>query len=518
MSSNYRSSSVPRSRRGDVYDDVGITTPSNLYHQNHLPTSTPSSLPLLPQSPMFSEMAPSRKTGSMEKRRDSLGIFSTRGAPPPNIFAYQGGVGNDYRSTPGAGNDYRSTSTDLFSFNVDTALQENRNPDDYGRQSSSRPTTYTRENRLDNNDYVSRVSAEMRAGHRRTQEQLRNPRFSSPSPTHHRHENKITHDERKELYQLEKQLLMKESELNELKRNNIEKEIAAKAAHRKQTETELSAKSSEIQDLKQRLESMKAMNEENLRTKLREQESKLLKVFKAELEDCREEMQAEQDRELEVMQQELDDALDEVKYLKRGCEFVEQEAQESSEELRKVCHEKEKILAEISQLKSKNEELSTENELLTERYDNVLQEKSECERVTKELTEELEHKKQLERTVAEMEMEIQHLVGEQEAAKAHLEEAWGDNNELKMRCIQLQKEMEDLREDNRLEFQLNNKVKEQRDKIGDTVKEKELEIEMLKERNEHLKREMEELKNELLHTLDVASIYQKTHEIIKNDN
>ena len=79
-------------------------------------------------------------------------------------------------------------------------------------------------------------------------------------------------------------------------------------------------------------------------------------------------------------------------------------------------------------------------------------------------------------------------------------------------------EMEELREDNRLESQLNNKVKEQRDKIGDTVKEQQSEIEMLKERNEDLQREMDELKNELLHTLDVASIYQKTHEIIKSDS
>lgn len=511
MNSNYRSSSVPRPRRGDVYDDMCIKTPSNPnpYYQNHLPTSTPSSLPLLPQSPMLSEI-PLRKTGSMDKRRDSLGIFSTRGAPPQNIFAYQGGITNDYRSTP----------TELFSANVDTMLQDSRNPpDDYGRQASSRTTTYTLDNRQDNNnDYISRVSAEMRAGHRKTQEQLlRHPRFSSPSPTH-RHENKISHDDRKELYQLEKQLLMKESELNELKRNNVEKEIAAKTAHRKKVDAELASKTSEIEDLKRQLESTKAANEENLKTKLRQQESKLLNVFKAELQECKEEMQAEQDHEIEAMQQELADALDEVKYLKKGCEFVEQEAKETSEELRQVSHQNEKILAEISQLKTKNEELATENELLTERYDNVLQEKIECERVTKELTEELEDKKQLERTVAEMEMEIQHLAGEQEAAKNHLEEAWGENNELRMRCIQLQKEMEDLREDNRLESQLNNKVKEQRDKIGDTVREKESEIEMLKERNEDLKKEMEELKNELLHTLDVASIYQKTHEIIKNDS
>ncbi len=443
----------------------------------------------------------------MDKRRDSLGLFSTRGAPPQNIFAYQGGVNNDYRSTP----------TDLFSATVDSMLQDSRNPDDFGRQATSRTMTYTRENRQDNNDHISRVSAEMRAGHRRTQEQLRHPRFSSPSPTH-RHENKVPHDDRKELYQLEKQLLAKESELNELKRNNVEKEIAAKTAQRKKIDSELASKTSEIEDLKRQLESTKAANEENLKTKLRQQESKLLNVFKAELEDCKEEMQAEQDHEIEALQQELADALDEVKYLKRGCEFIEQEAKETSEELRQVSHQNEKILAEISQLKTKNEELITENELLTERYDNVLHEKIECERVTKELTEKLKDKKQLERTVAEMEMEIQHLADEQEAAKNHLEEAWGENDELRMRCIQLQKEMEDLREDNRLESHLNNKVKEQRDKIGDTVREKESEIEMLKERNEDLKRDMEELKNELLHTLDVASIYQKTHEIIKNDS
>jgi len=311
---------------------------------------------------------------------------------------------------------------------------------------------------------------------------------------------------------------MKESEINELKRNNIEKEIAMKSAHYKHLETELESKTSEIQDLKNQLSSMKTMSEEHLKTKLEQQESKLLKVFKAELEKCKEEMQAEQDDEMEVVQQELTDALDEIKYLKRGCEFVEQEAKTSSAELKQFRRQNEEILAEIAQLRSKNEELSTENELLTERYDDVLHEKIECERVRKELREELEDKAQLEGTVAEMDMEFQHLLEQQEAAKNHLEEAWGENNDLKMRCIQLQKEMEELREDNRLESQLNSKVKEQRDKIGDTVKGQQLEIEKLKDRNDELQREMDELKNELLHTLDVASIYQKTHEIIKNDS
>eukprot|EP00986_Skeletonema_menzelii_P007744 scaffold3066_cov131-Skeletonema_menzelii.AAC.9 len=429
--SNFRTSSVPRSRRGHIYDDghdFGNTSASYAYHQNHtISASTPSSLPMRPQSPILSEFGPLRKTCSTEKKRDSLGIFSTRGAPPKNIFANQGGIGNDYRSTP----------TDLFSSNLDSMFQETRNPDDYNCQSSSRMKTYTRENRQED-DYISRVSAEMREGHRRTQEELM------------------------------KQLSVKESEINELRQN----EIAKKNAH----------------------------------------------LFKTELEKREEEMQAEQDKEIEAVQQELADTMDEIKYLKKGCEVVEQEAEASSKELKEVCQRNEDILAEIAQLRSKNEELCTENELLTERYDNVLHEKIECERVSKELTEQLEDKKLLECTIEEMEMEFQHLADQQEATKNHLEEAWAENNELKMRCIQLQKEMEELREDNRLESQLNNKVKEQRDKIGDTVKEKQSEIEMLKERNEDLQREMDELKNELLHTLDVASIYQKTHEIIKNDS
>mmetsp|Transcript_12428 Transcript_12428/g.24834 ORF Transcript_12428/g.24834 Transcript_12428/m.24834 type:complete len:538 (+) Transcript_12428:97-1710(+) len=536
--SHFRSSSVPRSRRGDIYDDrhdVGNTS-SYAYHKNHLSTSTPSSLPLLPQSPILSEIDPLRNAASMEKRRDSLGIFSTRGAPPKNIFAHQGGIGNDYRSTP----------IDLISFKANTMMQESRNPDDYVGQSSSRAKNYTREHRQED-DYIARVSAEMRAGHRKTQEELLTPRFSSPSPLpqsqpqsqpkplpqpqsqpqpqpqpqslspSHRQDNNTSYD-RNEIFRLEKQLSMKESEINELKRNNIEKEIAMKSAHYKHIETELESKTSEIQDLKNQLSSMKTMSEEHLKTKLEQQESKLLKVFKAELEKCKEEMQAEQDDEMEVVQQELTDALDEIKYLKRGCEFVEQEAKTSSAELKQFRRQNEEILAEIAQLRSKNEELSTENELLTERYDDVLHEKIECERVRKELREELEDKAQLEGTVAEMEMEFQHLLEQQEAAKNHLEEAWGENNDLKMRCIQLQKEMEELREDNRLESQLNSKVKEQRDKIGDTVKGQQLEIEKLKDRNDELQREMDELKNELLHTLDVASIYQKTHEIIKNDS
>jgi hypothetical protein len=65
---------------------------------------------------------------------------------------------------------------------------------------------------------------------------------------------------------------------------------------------------------------------------------------------------------------------------------------------------------------------------------------------------------------------------------------------------------------------LNDKVKEQRDKIGGKVKEQQSEIEMLKERNELLQREIDDLKNELMHTLEVASIYQKTHEMKKNDS
>lgn len=475
--SNFRTSSVPRSRRGHIYDDghdFGNTSASYAYHQNHtISASTPSSLPMRPQSPILSEFGPLRKTCSTEKKRDSLGIFSTRGAPPKNIFAYQGSIGNDYRSTP----------TDLFSSNLDSMFQETRNPDDYNCQSSSRMKTYTRENRQED-DYISRVSAEMREGHRRTQEELM------------------------------KKLSVKESEINELRQN----EIAKKNAHCRHLEAELASKSSEIQDLNHQLASLKMLFEENLKTKLRQQESKLLKVFKTELEKREEEMQAEQDKEIEAVQQELADTMDEIKYLKKGCEIVEQEAEASSKELKEVCQRNEDILAEIAQLRSKNEELCTENELLTERYDNVLHEKIECERVSKELTEQLEDKKLLECTIEEMEMEFQHLADQQEATKNHLEEAWSENNELKMRCIQLQKEMEELREDNRLESQLNNKVKEQRDKIGDTVKEKQSEIEMLKERNEDLQREMDELKNELLHTLDVASIYQKTHEIIKNDS
>lgn len=440
--SNFRSSSVPRSRRGDIYDD------------GH-------------ESPILTEIDPHRMTCSSEKRRDSLGIFSTRGAPPKNIFAYQGSSGNDYRSTP----------TDLFSSNIDSMFQEDRNPDDYSCQTSSRV------NRRDDG-YISRVSAEMRVGHRRTQEELM------------------------------KQLSVKESEINEQR----QKEIAKKNARCKHLETELRSKLVEIEDLKHQLVSLEMMNEEDLTTKLRQQESKLLKVFKAELADREEEMQAQHDKEIDELQQELAETMEEIKYLKKGCEFVEQDAEVTSHELKEVCQRNEEILAEISQLRSKNEELCTENELVTERYDNVLHEKLECERVSKELTEQLEAKHMLESTVEEMEMEFQHLTDQQEVTKNHLEEAWAENNELKMRCIQLQKEMEELREDNRLESQLNNKVKEQRDKIGDTVKEQQSEIEMLKERNEDLQREMDELKDELLHTLDVASIYQKTHDIIKSDS
>jgi chromosome segregation ATPase len=475
--SNEMMSRSTRPHRGDIYDDrhdVGKT--SYAYHQNHLTSSTPSSLP-------------------------SYGMFSTRGAPPKNIFAD------------------RSAPIDSYSFNSNTMVQEGRNPDDVYSGTSSSRSHYTREHRQDD-EYFSRVSAEMRAGHRRTQEELLPPRFSSPSPMSlppsHRH-NDNSSFANDEVHRLEKQLAMNESEINELKRNNIEKEIAMKNAHYKHLEEESAAKTSEINDLKHQLSSLKLTSDERLKTKLGQQESKLLKVFKFEMQKCKEEMQAEQTEEMEALQQELADAMNEIKFLKRGCEFVEHEAKVSAEGLEQVCQQNEEILAEMELLRNENKELSAENALLKERYDDVLHGKIECERVTKELRAELEEKTQWEGTVKKMEKEIQHLVDQNEVAKSHLDEVWEENEEFKRRCIQLEKEIDQLREENRVESQLNDKVKEQRDKMGDKVKDQQSEIEMLKEQNEALQMEMDDLKNELLHTLDMASIYQKTHEI-KNDS
>lgn len=435
----------------------------------------------------------------MEKQRESYGMYSTRGAPPKNIFANQGGIGSDYRS---------GTPTDSYSFNSNTMIQEGRNPADCIGQSSSR-SQYTREQRRDD-DYVTRVSAEMRAGHRRTQDELLTPRHPPPL---HRHDDNASFASNN-VYRLEKELVMKESEINELKRSNAEKKVV-KNAHYKHVERELAGKTSEIQDLKHQLTSMKLMGDEHLETKLGQQESKLLKVFTAELEKSKEEIQAEHEEEMEAVQQELADALDEIKFLKRGCEFVEHEAEASSRELEQVCHQNEEILAEMARLQVENEELSTENAELKERYDEVLHNKIERERLTKEVREELEdtliEKTQLEGTVEQMEMEIHLMVEQEEAAKSYLDEALGENDENRWRCIQLQTEMDHLREEHRVESQLNNKVKEQRDRLENTVKDQQAEIEMLKERNEVLQREMDDLKNELLHTLDMASIYQKTH-------
>ena len=561
---HYRSSSAPRSRHGDVYDDtyeLGSTASFSHYRNN-------SALPLMPLSPTMSEIAPLRNEASAEKRFESYGMHSTRGgAPSENIFSQRESYDNYYRNTQ------------------NKVKQESRNPSDvYGVQPSSR-SNYNREHRQDD-DYISRVSAEMRAGHRKTQEELLSSHFSSASPQpqisssyrnddrlHNRRETSSptqisssyrnddrsyerretssppqisssyrnddrSYDrretssppqisssyrnddrlyDRREIHLLQQQLSMKESEINELKRNNIEKEITERNARHRLIETELELKTSEVQALSDELESLKILSEETLSAKLEEQEAELLEVFKAEMEKCKAEMQAEHEEELEAVHQELVEAEEKIEYLKRGCEFVEEEAKASSQELNEISLQNEKILKENEQLKKQNEELSTENKLLRERYDVILNEKTEFENATNVLREELEDKAKLESTLEEMEIEFQHMIEQQKDAETQLDEAWEDNNELKMRYIQLQKEMDHLREEYRVESKLNYKVKEQRDRIGDTVKDKEDEIEALKQKNQDLQREMNELQSELLHTLDVASIYQRTHEIIKKE-
>lgn len=497
----------PRLRREDIYDDqhdVGNT--SYAYHQNHLTSSSPSSLPSLPLSLTSFEMTPTRNVCSFERRRKSYsyGMFNMfkSGDPSRNIFAHQGGLGSDYRSTP----------TDSYSFDSNTMLQEGRNPDDInGGQSSSR-SNYSREHRK-SVDYISRASAEVRAALRC--EELLAPRFSPP-PSHRHDDNSSSNID--EINRLKKQLSVKEAEIKELKRNNIEKEIAMKNSHFKRLEEEVAAKTSEIQDLKHQLSSMKLTYDDSLRTKLGQQESKLLKVFKLELEQCKEGMQAKNKKEIEALHQELADAMDQIKFLKRGCEVIEHEAEVSSQGLEQVCQQKEELLAERDLLRGENRGLLAENAMLKERIDDLLHGKLECERVVEELRVELEEKTQLEGTVEEMEQEFQHLVDQNEVVKSRLDEVRGENEELERLCTQLEKEIDQLREENRVESQLNDKVKEQRDKIGGKVKEQQSEIEMLKERNELLQREIDDLKNELMHTLEVASIYQKTHEMKKNDS
>ena len=70
-----------------------------------------------------------------------------------------------------------------------------------------------------------------------------------------------------------------------------------------------------------------------------------------------------------------------------------------------------------------------------------------------------------------------------------------------------------LQEEKRIESQLNHKVKEQRDKIGFVVEDQQSEIRILKEENKLLRSEMDEMKSELLSTLDVASMYQKNNRV-----
>lgn len=484
-----RSRSVPRSR--------GHDRDGWYHHQLHPLAPAFPSLPLIPLSTNSSgsmTRPTAIKMNSIEKRRETYDVsLSARGTPPRNIFAEQGSL----HSRSASANTFRSNSH---------MVEEGRNPSEYRYRADD--------------EYLYQVGAEVRDGHRRTRQELLAPRFSSPpplSPTTHRKGDSNASFASDEVGRLEKKLAMKESEINELKRNNMEKEFAMKTASYKHLEKDLASKTSEIHDLKHQLSSMKKMSEDHLKAKLGQKESKLLEVFKAELERCKQDLKAEHEVEVEALQQELADAVDEIKVLKRGCDFVEQEAKLSSRELEEICHQNEEILEEIALLRRKNEELSAENSMLKERYESALQDKIEYEQVAKELRVEVEdtliERTQLEDTMEELGMEFQQMVDKNDQTKNELEEAWRTNDKNVRRCLQLQKELDQLQEEKRIESQLNHKVKEQRDKIGFVVEDQQSEIRILKEENELLRSEMDEMKSELLSTLDVASMYQKNNRV-----